>query len=50
MTVGLIIALLILAFAIGAMTDCIIRHIVDRQYRRPHIKITTENNEKEMKT
>lgn len=24
----------LLAFIIGAITDCIIRHMVDRQYRR----------------
>ena len=34
MTDDMILAVVLLAFALGAMTDCIIRHIVDRQYRR----------------
>lgn len=50
MTDDMVLALIMLAFALGGLTSVVIRHIVDRQYRRPHIKITTENNEKEMKT
>lgn len=44
MTTALILAIVLLAFYLGAMALVIVRDIVYRQYRRKHIKITTENN------